>query len=92
MATGYRHSHPHLRGKLSFDIPNSFYPDGLYKGVVFLPAARGRLLFIGAQIQAYSLSMFDCQAQWAMSYILGKVGRDVSRTAMEEDIKQWAER
>ena len=91
MCTGYLHHYPFLSEELRLKCPNVLYPPGLYKGILWSEAGDGRLLYIGAQDQYYTYTMFDAQGLWAAKYILGYInipGKD----EMKQDWQQWVER
>ena len=91
LATGYLHNYPFLPDTLRLVDQNVLYPHSLYKGTVWMKDGNGRLLYIGAQDQYYTFTMFDVQAFWAVKYITGDVKVPCKRE-MEEDWKAWNKR
>ena len=89
--TGYCHHYPFMADAIRLRTANSFYPHNLYKGTVFTPAGNNKVLYIGEQDQAYTYTMFDTQALWAVKYVLGKI-KLPSKAAMEADMKKWKKR
>jgi trimethylamine monooxygenase len=47
-----------------------------------------KLLYLGAQDQYYTFTMFDTQALWTLKYILGDITLP-DKAAMIEDQKKW---
>lgn len=91
LATGYLHNYPFLADNLRLVDKNVLYPKCLYKGTVWTEGANGQLLYIGAQDQYYTYTMFDVQALWAMKYIMGDI-KLPSKMEMKEDSKAWVTR
>ena len=88
--TGYQASYPFLADDLRLAIPeNTFYPDGLYKGVLLAKGGNYKLMYLGTQNQLYSMLMFDFQAQWALQYITGRLEIPKTRQAILDDITKW---
>ena len=89
--TGYQAKYPFLPDELRLTIPeNTFYPDGLYKGVIFTTGGNNKLMYLGSQNQYFSMVMFDIQAQWALQYITGRLEIPKTRQALVDDIAKWA--
>lgn len=86
MCTGYLHHFPFLADDLKLETDNRLYPDGLYKGVVWLD--NPGLFYIGMQDQYYTFSMFDAQAWFARDVILGRI-KLPSKAEMARDIADW---
>ena len=91
LATGYLHSYPFLPDSLRLVDRNILFPKNLYKGTVWTNGASGKLLYIGAQDQYYTFSMFDVQALWAMKYMLGDIEAP-SKKEIEENCESWSAR
>lgn len=91
MCTGYLHHYPYMHDSLRLRSPNVLYPPNLYKGTVYTEGGNNKVLYIGAQDQYYTYTMFDVQAHWAVQYILGNI-KLPDRTAMVTDWKQWVKR
>ncbi|MFC4224217.1 NAD(P)-binding domain-containing protein [Lysinibacter cavernae] len=89
LCTGYLHKYPFLPAELSLDSPNSVYPDGLYKGVVW--QQNPHLFYLGAQDQWFTFNMFDAQAWFVRDVIMGKVALP-SVDVRQADIDAWRER
>lgn len=60
LCTGYRHHYPFLEENLRLESYSSQFPAGLYKGVVW--HKNNKLLYVGAQHQLYTFTLFDAQA------------------------------
>lgn len=71
--TGYLHSFPFMESKLHLNTKNLFFPNHLYKGVVFTEAGNNQLFYLGMQNQAYSFTMFDLQSVWVLKNIIGQL-------------------
>lgn len=67
------------------------YPPNLYKGTVWMGGGEGKLLYIGAQDQYYTFTMFDAQALWALKWITSGT-KLTSKSTMEQDIQLWTTR
>lgn len=67
--TGYLHKYPFLPDELALSGPNTVYPAGLYRGVVWQD--NPALFYIGAQDQWFTFNMFDVQAWYVRDVILG---------------------
>ena len=91
MCTGYLHSYKFLEDKLRLKSPNLLYPPNLFKGTVWLNGGNDKVLYIGAQDQYYTYTMFDAQALWAVKYVLGMI-QIPDKYTMEEDWKSWFEK
>ena len=88
--TGYQANYPFLPDDLRLKIPeNTFYPDGLYKGVLFTAGGNNKLMYLGTQNQHFSMVMFDIQAQWALQYITGQLEIPKTGQAFQDDITEW---
>lgn len=91
MATGYLYSYPFLADNLRLNSTNNVYPPNLYKGALWLPAAKNKLFYIGTQDLYYSFTLLDAQALFVRDVIVGKVTLP-SQEAMWEDLNKWVER
>jgi len=89
--TGYLHSYPFLRDDLRQKSKNLFYPAGLYKGIVWTAGGNNKLLYLGAQDQYYTYTMFDSCAMWILKLIEGEIELP-SKEVMEADWKKWVAR
>lgn len=86
LCTGYLHHYPFLDDDLRLKSRNRLYPEGLYKGIFWVPNTR--FMYIGAQDQFFTFNMFDAQAWYARDVILGRIALP-DAAAMEADIKAW---
>ncbi|MGO3148188.1 MAG: NAD(P)-binding domain-containing protein [Leucobacter sp.] len=87
--TGYKHKYPFLPRDLALSGPNTLYPEGLYRGVVW--QKNPALFYIGSQDQWYTFNMFDTQAWYVRDLILGRTempGAD----ERAKSIVEWHER
>ena len=91
MATGYLHSFPFVEPILRMKPENVYYPNQLYKGVVFLNGGGNQMMYVGMQNQAFSFPMFDAQAMWSLSYILGDI-KVPTKDEMVKDVRKWTDR
>lgn len=89
--TGYLHHYPFLSEDIRLRCKNVLYPANLYKGVLFTEGGNNKVLYIGAQDQYYTFTMFDVQAHWAVRYVLGDI--DIKdNDDMRADWKTWVGR
>lgn len=91
LCTGYKKHYPFLPDDLRLTGPLSYYPDNLYKGTVWVKGGNRKLLYLGAQDQYYTFTMFDVQALWACQYITGMLNAP-SLEEMQHDIQKWRKR
>lgn len=89
LCTGYQHSFPFLGDDLKLRTHNRLWPDGLWKGVVWID--NPALHYLGMQDQFYTFSMFDLQAWFARDVILGRISVP-SVEAMQAEGASWQER
>lgn len=91
--TGYHKNYPFLSDglRLKSELPVPFYPDNLYKGIVWTKGGNGKLLYLGAQGSEYSLTLFDAQAYWVCKYIAGDI-KLPDKIEMLNDIEKWKQR
>jgi len=88
--TGYKHHYPFMEEKLRLkDATNIYCPKHLYKGVVY--EDNPKLMYLGAQDQCYTYTLFDIQACFVRDIILGKI--DIpDRETMVKSIAGWYKR
>ncbi len=88
LCTGYQHHFPFLPDGLRLRTRNRLYPEGLYKGVVWMD--NPRLIYLGMQDQYYTFNMFDAQAWYARDLMLGRIALPdaAARTA---DAARWVQ-
>ena len=91
LCTGYVHSYPFLPEELRLKGMNEMFKNHLYKGTVWTEGGGGRLLYMGAQDQYYTFTMFDAQARWAVKYMAGHIQMPPRDEALK-DVKKWRER
>ena len=91
LCTGYHYSFPFLEESLRLKTLNVFYPEGLYKSILWTQGGNNKVLYIGMRDREYSFTMFDAQAHWAVNYIMGTVALPDKQT-MESDSKKWIAR
>ncbi|WP_341872848.1 NAD(P)/FAD-dependent oxidoreductase [Leucobacter insecticola] len=70
LCTGYAHKYPFLPHELALSGPNTVYPAGLYRGVVW--QQNPGLFYLGAQDQWFTFNMFDAQAWYVRDLIMGR--------------------
>ena len=89
LCTGYLYSYPFLKdASLRLKTANVMYPDGLYKNTLWIKGGNKKLMYLAAQDQCYTYTLFDIQAKWYVKYIMGEITLP-SQAAMEEDVKKW---
>ena len=49
------------------------------------------MMYVGMQNQAFSFPMFDAQAMWSLSYILGDT-KVPTKDEMVKDVRKWTDR
>ena len=86
--TGYPKQYPCLPDDLRLKEESSFYPDNLYKGVLWVKDGSERVFYLGVQNQAFSFPMFDVQGLWACRYITGIIQLQ-EKAAMLQNIELW---
>ena len=91
--TGYQRCFPFLPDdiRLQEKDQTTFYPNNLYKGVLFMKGGNQRVLYLGTQSQLYTFPMFDVQAAWTCRFIMGLL-KLPEHGAMLQDIKVWKEK
>ena len=87
--TGYVHKYPFLPTELALSGPNTVYPEGLYRGVVW--QKNPALFYVGGQDQWFTFNMFDVQAWYVRDLILGRA-KLPSEQERAESIAAWTER
>ncbi len=87
--TGYLHKYPFLPDDLALSGPNTVYPDGLYRGVVW--QRNPALFYVGAQDQWFTFNMFDVQAWYVRDLVLG-VAQMPDEDSRAESIAHWRQR
>lgn len=87
--TGYQHKYPFLPDDLALDGPNTVYPDGLYRGVVW--KENPSLFYVGAQDQWFTFNMFDTQAWYVRDLIMG-VAQLPTADERARSITEWRDR
>ncbi|OWF47072.1 Senecionine N-oxygenase [Mizuhopecten yessoensis] len=90
LCTGYMYHFPFMSESLRLKTKTELYPDGLYKGTVWMGGGNNKLMYLGMQDQYYSFTMFDIQAEWACAVVAGHL-KLPNRRQMEADIKVWRE-
>ncbi len=89
LCTGYQHKYPFLPENLALSGPNTVYPGGLYRGVVWQD--NPSLFYVGAQDQWFTFNMFDVQAWYVRDLILGTAPLP-DAAEREASITSWRER
>lgn len=87
--TGYLHKYPFLPDDLALSGPNTVYPEGLYRGVVW--QQNPSLCYIGAQDQWFTFNMFDVQAWYVRDLILGTLPLPEAADR-ERSVSEWRRR
>lgn len=91
LCTGYLYSYPFLRDDLRLKSANVMYPEGLYKNTLWIKGGNNKVMYIAAQDQFYTYTLFDAQAKWCVSYIMGEV-KLPSQEVMEKEVKTFVAR
>ncbi|XP_015756330.1 PREDICTED: senecionine N-oxygenase-like [Acropora digitifera] len=91
LCTGYQFSCPFMEERLCLKTPNVFYPKGLYKAIMWTGGGNNKVLYIGALNEFYTFTLFDVQAVWAVSYIMGKI-KLPDQHDMINDMRKWISR
>ena len=86
--TGYKLEFPFMQDELRLRADKFFYPDNLYKGVLWIKGGNHKLLYVGMQYNIYHFVKYACQAMWACQNIMGKIELP-SKDVMLADIAMW---
>ncbi|KAI1698773.1 flavin-binding monooxygenase-like domain-containing protein [Ditylenchus destructor] len=70
LCSGYLHNFPFLEPSLRLKTKNRFWPDGLYKSIVF--EGNHQLFYMGMQNKVYAYPLFDCMAYYIRDLVLGR--------------------
>ena len=87
--TGFLHHYPYLEDKIRLRCPNTLYPPFLYKGTIYTEGGNNKMLYIGAQDQCYTFTMFDVQALWAVKYVSELLQVPGDKASMVSDWQSW---
>ncbi|NLB47705.1 MAG: NAD(P)/FAD-dependent oxidoreductase [Microbacteriaceae bacterium] len=87
--TGYQHKYPFLPDELALSGPNTVYPAGLYRGVVWQD--NPGVFYVGAQDQWFTFNMFDAQAWVVRDLIMGTTEMP-SADERQRSIDEWTAR
>nr|ACO10820.1 Thiol-specific monooxygenase [Caligus rogercresseyi] len=92
-ATGYIHTYPWMQNELRISCrePNTYFVDNLYKGILWTKGGGDKLLYMGAQDQLYTFTLFDIQANWVIKYIAGLISLPTKEN-MIQDWMEWKEK
>ena len=88
--TGYRLEFPFMSEELRLKTELLFYPENLYKGILWINGGNNKLMYIGMQYMIVHFITYDCQAIWAARYITGKISLP-STEEMHSDSMKWVE-
>ena len=80
-----------MEGKIKLRSCKTFFPDILYKGVLFMPHEDLNLAYMGSQNKSYGWSVMDAQAIWLAKVITGGIQLP-SKQDMLEDMQSWVHR
>jgi trimethylamine monooxygenase len=86
LCTGFLHHYPYLPDELRLKSNNRLFPLGLYKGIFWQDCPR--FMYLGAQDQYYTFTMFDAQAWYARAVVLGRSALP-DFAAREADLLRW---
>ena len=84
--TGYRLHHPFLPENLRIKPEMSFYPDNLYKGIVWMKDGNFKFMYLGVLSMSF-LNLIDVQALWVCQYIMNH--EQLPREEMLVDIQKY---
>ena len=92
----YVHDYPHLSSSVWSKPSSGFFPEYLYKGVLYMDPnnndGMNNMFYIGggrAMHKNYSWSMYDIQALWAVQVILGIVRLPKTVVLMRQEMEKW---
>ena len=91
LCTGYHYFFPFLEDRLRLKSRNVWFPEGLYKSILWTRGGNNKVLYIGILNQIYSFTMFDVQAKWVVNYIMGEL-KLPDNQEMESDSRKWITR
>ncbi|CAB4060884.1 tmm [Lepeophtheirus salmonis] len=77
--------------RISKKEPNTYFVSNLYKGLLWLGGGANRLIYMGAQNQCYTFTLFDTQAFWIVKFISGLIPLPSHGLMMKHSIS-WKER
>ena len=86
--TGYKLEFPFMSEELRLKTDNLFYPENLYKGVLWMNGGNDKLIYIGMIYNVFHFITYEAQAIWACRKIMGSIQLP-SRDEMLSDIDQW---
>jgi len=92
ICTGYIHHYPYLEDSLRLTGPNTLYPADLYKGTLWLKGGNNKMMYVGAQDQYYSMTLFDVEACWAVKYMLGKIKVPEDQALLVKEANDYLQR
>ena len=87
-ATGYRLNFPFMSEELRLKSDMLFYPENLYKSVLWMKGGNDKLMYIGIMYNSFGFHLLETQAMWASKYIMGEIQLP-SRAEMQADIDFW---
>ena len=87
-ATGYRLELPFMSEELRLKSDMLFYPENLYKGILWMNGGNDKLMYIGLIYNVFHFNVYEAQAIWACRNIIGKIQLP-SRGEMQADIDIW---
>ena len=90
LCTGYQHHLTFMADKLRLVTHNRFYPDNLYKGIFWQD--QPRLMYLGMQDLALTLTLLEAQSYYARDFILGRLVLPASQDERQDDIIKWQSR
>ena len=91
LATGYRLEFPFLSEDLRLKSSMLFYPENLYKGILWMNGGNDKLMYVGLHYNIYCFDMFDAMAVWACNHIMGTV-KLPPREEMLTEVAKWADK
>ena len=71
LCTGYRLELPFLSEDLRLYTKRLYYPEGLYKGVLWMNGGNNKFMYVGMHYNIYGLNLIEAQAVWACRNIMG---------------------
>lgn len=85
--TGYRHTFDFMADDIRLRAKkNCYFPDNLYKGVVFIDKLN--VFYLAMQKQSFTFNMFDVQSMYVLDIIAGRIALP-NKLRMHEDLRLW---
>ena len=89
--SGYKLELPFMSEELRLKTDNLFYPENLYKGVLWMNGGNDKLMYIGMVYSFLTFITYEAQAIWACRNIIGSI-KLPSRDEIRADIERWTKK